>query len=126
MTHRILVVDDEPALTRMLQKNLERTGKFQVRTENKGAAAVAAAREFQPHLIFLDVMMPDMQGDEIAAALDEDPALRGTPYIFLTAIVTHDETDSTQGEIGGKLFLAKPVKLQEMLDMIERVLNSSA
>lgn len=123
MTKKILVVDDEEALTRMLKRNLERTGRFQVRAENSGSAAIEAAREFRPDLVLLDVMMPDMQGDEVAAALDEDPSLQDTPYVFLTAIVTHDETDNTDGEIGGKLFLAKPVKLDELLEMIDRVLG---
>ncbi len=124
MKQRILVVDDEPALTRMLQKNLQRSGRFEVRTENKGAAALAAAHEFKPDLIFLDVMMPDMAGDEIANLIDQDPILSTTPYVFLTAIVTHHETDAAQGEIGGKLFLAKPVRLQEMLNVIDRLLGN--
>jgi CheY-like chemotaxis protein len=123
MKKKILLVDDEPALTRMIQRNLERTGRFQVETENRGGDAIAAAKRFRPDLIFLDVMMPDMPGDEVAAAIDQDPELQGTPYIFLTAIVTHGDTDATGGEIGGRLFLAKPVKLQEMLEMIERVLG---
>ena len=124
MKKKILLVDDEPALTRMIQRNLERTGRFEVQTENHGGNALSAARSFRPDLIFLDVMMPDMAGDEVAAAIDEDPQLQGTPYVFLTAIVTHVDTDETGGEIGGKLFLAKPVKTQEMLEMIERVLGS--
>ena len=123
MKKKLLVVDDEPALTRMVKLNLERTGRFEVHTENRGAAALETARALRPDLILLDVMMPGMQGDEIAAAIEEDPMLQGTPYIFLTAIVTHSETGITRGEIGGRLFLAKPVRLQEMLDMIDRVLG---
>lgn len=121
---KILVVDDEPALTRMIKRSLEQTGRFEVRTENQGSAAVAAAKQFQPDLIFLDVMMPDMQGDEVANAIDEDPALQGTPYVFLTAIVTRDETDATDGEIGGKRFLAKPVKLRDLLGAIDQILGT--
>ena len=124
MIKKILVVDDEQALTRMIKRSLEQTGRFEVLTENQGSAAIAAAKKFQPDLIFLDVMMPDMQGDEVAAAIDEDPALQGTPYVFLTAIVTRDETEATDGEIGGKRFLAKPVKLQDMLDTIDRLLGT--
>lgn len=123
MKRKILLVDDEPALTRMIQRNLERTGRFQVETENRGRDAIATARRFRPDLIFLDVMMPDMPGDEVAAAIDQDPELRDTPYVFLTAIVTHDDTAAGGGEIGGRLFLAKPVQLQEMLEMIDRVLE---
>ncbi len=124
MKTKILVVDDEAAMTRMIQRALERTGDFEVRTETQATAAVAAARQFRPDLVFLDVMMPEMQGDEVATAIDADPELKGTPYVFLTAIVTREEAAATDGVIGGRLFLAKPVKLQDMLDMIKRVLGS--
>jgi CheY-like chemotaxis protein len=123
MKKKLLVVDDEPALTRMVKLNLDRTGRFEVHTENRGSVAVDAARALQPDLILLDVMMPDTSGDEVAAAIDQDPQLKGTPYIFLTALVTRDEVDGNQGDIGGRLFLAKPVRLPEMLAMIDRVLG---
>ena len=85
---RILVVDDEAALTRMVKLNLERTGNYEVRTENSGPMAIPAALEFRPDLMLLDVMMPGMTGDEIAAQLREDPALSHIKFIFVTAIVT--------------------------------------
>ena len=75
MKKRILVVDDESALTRMVKLNLERTGNYEVRTENQGVKAIPAAMEFKPDLIFLDIMMPDMGGPEISAQLKEDPEL---------------------------------------------------
>ena len=123
MKKRILVVDDEPALTRMVKLNLERTGNYEVRTENQGSMAVQAAREFKPDLIFLDVMMPDMTGDEISAQLKEDEELSRIKFIFMTAIVTRDETENMGTNIGGNEFLAKPVKTNELLASIERVLG---
>jgi CheY-like chemotaxis protein len=63
---RILLVDDEPALTRMMKLNLERTGRFEVFTENSGPRAVEAVRSCRPDLIFLDVMMPGKSGDDVA------------------------------------------------------------
>jgi CheY-like chemotaxis protein len=120
---RILVVDDEKALTRMVKLNLERTGDYEVRTENEGAMAISAAREFKPDLILLDVMMPGMTGDEVAAALKEDPALAQIKFIFVTAIVTKGETDEMGSNIGGNVFLAKPIKAQELIAAIERVLG---
>ena len=123
MKKRILVVDDEPALTRMVKLNLERTGNYEVRTENQGSMAVQAAREFKPDLIFLDVMMPDMSGDEVSAQLREDEQLSNIKYIFMTAIVTKDETEAMGSNIGGNEFLAKPVKTDELIATIERVLG---
>ena len=123
MKRKILVVDDEASLTRMIKANLERTGNFEVRTENAGTSAVAAAREFRPDLVFLDVMMPDMGGDEVAAQLRDDPLTQSTPVVFLTAIVTRDEAKPTGSEIGGNLFLAKPVKTAELVATIEKILG---
>ena len=123
MKKRILVVDDEVALTRIIKLNLERTGSYEVRTENMGRMAIPAAKEFKPDLIFLDVMMPDMSGDDVAALLKEDPVFSNIPFIFMTAIVTKEETQSKETDIGGNLFLAKPVKTEELIATIERVLR---
>ena len=122
MKRRILVVDDEKALTRMLKLNLERAGNYEVRTENEGANAIPAAREFKPDLMLLDVMMPGVTGDEIAAELKADPLLAHIKYIFVTAIITRDEAGEAGANIGGNVFLAKPVKAEELIATIERML----
>ena len=75
MKQRILVVDDEPGLTRMIKLTLEQTGRYEVRTENLGRNTLESAREFKPDLILLDVLMPGMLGSEIAAQLQLDPEL---------------------------------------------------
>ena len=126
MKKRILVVDDEPALTRMVKMNLERTGDYEVRTENQGAKVVTAVREFWPDLILLDVMMPDMSGDEASQQLREDPVLAGIKVVFMTAIVTKEETSEMGGNIGGNEFLAKPVKTEELIATIERLLGAGS
>ncbi|KPJ90942.1 MAG: histidine kinase [Gammaproteobacteria bacterium SG8_15] len=123
MKKRILVVDDEPALTRMVKLNLERTGNYEVRTENQGSMALQAAREFKPDLMLLDVMMPDMSGDEVSAQMKEDEELSRMKYVFMTAIITKDETEAMGSNIGGNEFLAKPVKTDELIATIERVLG---
>ena len=122
MTTKILVVDDEVVLTKMVKLNLERTGNYQVRTENQGSKALQAAQEFQPDLIFMDVMMPDMGGDEAIAQIKADPNLASIPYVFMTAIISKAETDNMGSNIGGNEFLAKPVKTEEIIATIERVL----
>jgi len=123
MKKRILVVDDEKALTRIIKLNLERTGNYEVRTENMGSMAIPAAKEFKPDLIFLDVMMPDMGGEDVVALLKEDSELSNIALVFLTAIVTKEETQSIETDIGGNLFLAKPVNTKELIATIERVLS---
>jgi DNA-binding response OmpR family regulator len=120
---KILVVDDEVGLTRMLKRNLEATERFVVRTENSGAAALAAAREFQPDLILLDVMMPGVDGGEVAGQIKEDKQLNQIPIVFLSAIIKKEETNPTGGKIGGSTFLAKPVKLDDLITCIENQLG---
>ena len=118
---KILLVDDEVALTRMTKLVLERTGKYEVLTENIGSKAIAAVRKFRPDIIFLDIMMPEMSGDAIAQELREDKELADIPIVFLTAIVSKKETNTLGSVIGGNRFLAKPVKADDLLKVIEEL-----
>src|SRR6478672_10899631 len=97
---RVLLVDDEPTFTRLLKIHLERRG-FDVMVENNGANAYTVAREFQPDFIFLDVIMPDVDGGEAAAMIRSDPALEHVPIVFLTAGVSKETTRVKGGVIGG-------------------------
>jgi CheY-like chemotaxis protein len=116
---RILVIDDEASITRTMKVNLERTGAYTVGTENQAAHALAAAREFKPDLILLDVMMPEKDGGEVAAEIQSDPALQHVPIVFLTAIVSKKETGDEALESGGQTFIAKPVNLHSLIQCIE-------
>jgi CheY-like chemotaxis protein len=122
-TKRILVVDDEPSVTRNLKLNLESGGGYDVYGENHPANALSAARIFQPDLILLDVMMPDMDGGDVAARLRADPLFRDTPVIFLTAIVSNEETDGHEIKSGGDAFLAKPVDIGELRKTLEQYIR---
>ncbi len=118
---KILLVDDEVALTRMMKLVLERSGKYEVYTENSGSKAISAARNFQPDIIFLDIVMPEVSGDIIAQNLREDKDLADIPIVFLTAIVSKKETGPLGSVIGGNRFLAKPVKADDLLKVIEEL-----
>jgi CheY-like chemotaxis protein len=120
---KILAVDDEAGLTRMLKRNLEATNRYDVRTENSSALAIAAAAEFLPDLILLDVMMPGMDGGDVAAKIREDKRLSHIPIVFLSAIVKKEDTQATGSNFGGLIFLAKPVKLADLITCIETQLG---
>lgn len=120
---RILAVDDEVGFTRMVRLNLEQTGVYEVREVNEGKTALAAAREFKPDLILLDVVMPDMDGGDVAAAIQQDPLLKRIPVIFVTAVVRKREAGSAGMVSGGSLFLAKPIDVVELIDAIETSLG---
>jgi two-component system OmpR family response regulator len=120
---RILAVDDQANSTRLLKLYLERTNDYVVREENDPKAALAAAEEFQPHLILLDVMMPGMDGGDLAANFKANPKLKAVPIVFLTAAVTKREVESNSGQFGGYPFLAKPVVLTEMVACLKHHLG---
>jgi CheY-like chemotaxis protein len=111
---RILAVDDQSRNTRLVKLYLEQTNDYVVREENDARAALATAEEFQPHLILLDVMMPGMDGGELAACFKASPTLKTVPIVFLTAVVTKEEVAAGRGQVGGNSFLAKPIVLTEM------------
>ncbi|MEW6163698.1 MAG: response regulator [Pseudomonadota bacterium] len=120
---RILVVDDEPAITRLIKLNLEATGKFEVHAENRGAQALERARACQPDLILLDIMMPDLLGSDVAAQLQADPELHDVKIVFLTAMLKKNEMPDSKGEIGGQHIVAKPVSTEDLITVIETVIG---
>jgi CheY-like chemotaxis protein len=116
---RILIVDDEVAPARMLKVNLEQTGRYEARVENWPESAVAAAREFKPHLVLLDILMPGMVGGDVVAAFEADPALKETPIVFLTAAVRPHQVEEHGGIISEHPCLAKPASLEQIVACIE-------
>ncbi len=122
---RVLIIDDEASFTRLLKLNLHHTGRYTAETVNDPAQALAVAREFSPDVILLDVMMPSMDGGEVATRLQASPKLKQTPIVFLTAAIKKNEITSHQGCIGGLPFIAKPVDFQEVVDCIEKQLHRS-
>ena len=114
---KVMIIDDEPGFTRLLKLTLERTGRFEVLEENDGTKAWMAAREFNPDIIFLDVVMPEIDGGDVVQQIRSDPALVHVPIVFLTAIVSAKEGGH---EIGGFPFLAKPVSLDAVIHVIEQ------
>ncbi len=117
---RVLLVDDEVSITRTLALYLQENGNCEVRGENVGRRALKTAREFKPDLIILDIVMPDADGGTLAAEIDADPLLHGTPIVFLTALVSQRETSGTVQQISGRPFLAKPADPDTLLACIEK------
>jgi two-component system, OmpR family, response regulator len=116
---RILVVDNDLYTTRLIKLLLEKRGNYFVLPENDPAQAHQTARDFRPDLILLDIVMPEIDGGEVAARLHNDPELCRTPIIFLTALVTEAESKSGL-EIDGHSFLAKPINISELIHAIEQ------
>jgi two-component system, OmpR family, response regulator len=115
---RILIVDDESGFTRLLKLTLEGTKRYIVKEENDGSKALATARQFRPELILLDIVMPKMDGGDVARQIAADPILKTVKVIFLTAIVSQREQAGLE-DIGGHPFMAKPVSLAALTEKIE-------
>ena len=118
---RILIVDDDRESTHLVKILLERTGGYLVLEENDAARAYHSARDFRPDVILLDIMMPETDGGEVAAQIEADPELQGTPVIFLTALVTEHEIKAGL-RIEGHQSLAKPINIPELINRIEESL----
>jgi two-component system, OmpR family, response regulator len=116
---RLLVVDDEPNLAEVVTMALRFNG-FTVETAASGREALAAVSAFKPHLIVLDVMLPDMEGFEVARRLGAQRA--GVPIIFLTARdATEDKVRGLSG--GGDDYMTKPFSLEELVARIRTILR---
>jgi DNA-binding response OmpR family regulator len=118
---RVLLVDDEPSFTRMLKLSLMKRG-YEVMVENNGAYAHTVAQDFMPNFIFLDVIMPDVDGGDVAAKIRSIPSLKDVPIVFLTAGVSKETTRVKGNVIGGQTYLAKPISVDEVVRCIEKKL----
>ena len=124
MKTRILLVDDEAVLTRMMKRNLEATGRFEVLDINDSHIAVDAARRFRPDVALLDIMMPGVDGNDVAAAFASDPDLADIPIIFLTATISKTAVEPSGSKVGNYTFLAKPVTFDDVLACINGLLGT--
>jgi two-component system, OmpR family, response regulator len=117
--HRVLVVDDEPNIVDVVTMALRFQG-FAVESAGTGADALSAVADFRPHLMVLDVMLPDMAGFDVAQRLGAQRAR--VPIIFLTA--RDDTADKIRGlSIGGDDYVTKPFSLEELIARIRTILR---
>src|SRR3954454_15897859 len=118
---RVLVVDDEPNIVDVIAMALRYQG-FTVESAGTGRDAIAAVSDFKPHLLLLDIMLPDMEGFDVARRLGGERA--ELPIIFLTA------RDATEDKVrgltsGGDHYVTKPFSLEELLARVRNVLRRS-
>ena len=121
---RILVVDDTTDISMPLKMYLEKTGGYEVRVESLGGKALGTAKEFKPDLILLDVVMPDVDGGDVASQLEDDPATQHIPVVLLTASVTKQEASERGGAVGGRMILSKLTSMKEIVEFIKRHLGA--
>lgn len=130
---RILVIDDEPVYTEMVRMSLEQVGGYVVGEENDPRQALETVRSFQPDLVLLDIMMPHLDGGDVASLIADHPDTRHIPVVFVTALVSPSEArNGLQPPVGapnGHRYVSKPSSIDDLIDAIESGLaqaNSSA
>jgi DNA-binding response OmpR family regulator len=122
----ILLADDEEELLTMLEMEFSSEG-YQVLKARSGQEAVRKAVEFRPNLIVLDILMPDLDGGQVAKILKSNPITKNVPVIFLTAVLTKEEEKAKHMDVtvGSASYpaMAKPFDPKELLAEIRRILN---
>lgn len=118
---KILLVDDEPDVLEIVGYNLEREG-FRVFTAKNGLEAVEKAKKEQPHLIIMDVMMPEMDGIEACERIRKQPELSKTVIAFLTAR-GEDYSQLAGFEAGADDYITKPIKPKVLVSKVKALLR---
>jgi CheY-like chemotaxis protein len=120
MTHKVLVVDDDPIMHHVLKHYLERNG-YEMLSATNGHEALDLAHRELPHLIVLDVRMPDMSGLAALRQLKESEVTKAIPVIVVT--VNADRTTHMESEISGAAaFLTKPFRPAELLGLLQKLI----
>lgn len=120
MPKKIFVVDDDKAITDLIETALQAAG-YESMASNTAENVVEKVREKKPDLILLDIMMPGMDGMDLNIALKKDPATKTIPVIFLTGLIQKNEE---QADVFKKdVILAKPFSIKQLLAKVEEIFN---
>ncbi|MGV3721110.1 MAG: response regulator transcription factor, partial [Actinomycetota bacterium] len=124
MSKKVLVVDDQPHIVRLIQVNLEKEG-LQVSTASDGVEGLEKISEERPDLVILDVIMPRKDGFQVLRDIKSDEGLADIPVIMLT-VKTHN-ADIVEGlKEGAELYLPKPFHPKELVSLVKRVLETGS
>lgn len=119
---RVLVVDDEPEIVDLLTDILERDGRFEVRTATSGYDAGLLTQEFRPHLIILDFMLPDINGDVVCQSIRSNPEFEDTKIVVISGLIEDDKVEDLL-KMGVNEFIRKPFKIDELVELISEMLE---
>ncbi len=123
-TGKVLVIDDEPEITEIIQTFLENSG-YSVVAENSAMMGVERAKTFGPDLILLDITMPFMDGYDVCTELKKGISTASIPVVFLSGKDSKEDSGRSF-RVGGDMFIKKPFSCERLLDIVKIVLASSA
>jgi CheY-like chemotaxis protein len=121
MAARILVVDDEPSIVKLVKTTLVARG-YEVSEAYDGHEAIVQAKLYHPDLILLDVMMPRMDGNEVRKRLLKDPDTKDIPIVHLTAVGDYDKQREALSE-GVADYIVKPFTPSDLADHVADMLD---
>jgi Response regulator containing CheY-like receiver, AAA-type ATPase, and DNA-binding domains len=120
----VLTIDDEVDFCYFVQKNLMLDGRFNVLVATNGKDGIELAENELPDIILLDLFMPDMPGEDVAAALKENNATADIPILFVTALATNDDiVNRDENKIGNNYIMPKPVRNKKLIETILDILG---
>ncbi len=122
---RILVVDDDPEIVELFRDILDRDGRFEVKSAATGYDAGALSESFKPHLMILDYMLPDINGDLVCQRVREGEEPADTRIIFVSGVVNQDEVDRLLGA-GADDFMKKPFNVEKLMARVAELLDMPA
>ena len=114
-------MDDDPDIIEVLSYNFTREG-FEVKTADNGRSAIELATEFKPHLILLDIIMPEMDGVEVCINIRQTPQCKDSIIVFLTAQV-EDYSQITGFEAGSDDYIIKPFNIKVLMSKVKALLR---
>jgi two-component system, OmpR family, response regulator len=118
---RILVVDDDPEIVELFVDVLERDGRFDVKTANTGYNAGLLTREFNPDLVILDYMLPDINGNVVCQTIKQNPDLAQIKIIIVSGVVNQEEINDLL-KAGADDFIKKPFNIEKLIERIGELL----
>jgi CheY-like chemotaxis protein len=122
---KILIVDDDEKALKLLELKLLQLGFHSIVKESKGTEALETAKELLPDLIFLDIIMPGLDGGKVRERLIENPVTKDIPVVFLSSIIDKKEEKRLGGRLaGGEIIVSKPYSSDEILKAIEKTLGN--
>ena len=119
---KVLVVDDDPEIVELFVDVLERDGRFEVKTAATGYDAGMLTQEFNPDLIILDYMLPDVNGNVVCQTIRSKPEYQQTKIIIVSGVVNQDEINDLL-KAGADEFVKKPFNIEKIIERIGQLLN---
>jgi len=120
---RVLIVDDDVAIVDMLQDVLAHDGRFEVKATKTGYEAGILTQSFNPDLILLDYLLPDINGNVVCRTIRENPAFKGVKIIFVSGVVNPDEVEELR-KIGADDFIKKPFNVEKLIERMVELLGA--